>query len=85
MTNWKQLQTRLWDSNGNHPNDEQLVLAMQEFRASGSIQGYWFVNVSVPGKGPDNDRYADPWNGNAVRPNWEIGPDSNDIDYTGLD
>jgi hypothetical protein len=85
MTTWKQLQTELWDSDGNHPDDEQLVSAMREFRDTGAIQGYWFVDVTEPGTGPDRDQYPDPWNGNVARHNWDIGPDPCDIDFTGLD
>ena len=81
---WSQMADELWDSDGCHPDRDDLVRAMQEFRDSGSVTGYWFCDVSEPGSGPDRDQYPDDWHDGGVRYSWDVGPGQDQVDFTGL-
>lgn len=81
---WSEMADELWDSDGCHPDKAGLVRAMQEFRDSGSIQGYWFCDTSEPGLGPDGDQYPDSWHDDEIGSSWDVGPSQDDIDFTDL-
>lgn len=83
---WFLMADELWESDGCHPDAEQLVRCMQEFRSDSGISDFYFVDVSQDGIDPiDNpELYLDEWNDYEPRPSWECGPETDDLDYTGL-
>jgi len=84
---WKDFQNEIFDCDGCNPADyEKFQELMREYRDYSSLTDFYFVN---PHKCPDNHNtnnplFYDQWNDNQLREAYEIGPCSNEIDFTGL-
>jgi hypothetical protein len=77
MINYKELKSKLFDSDGNHPDEFQFAAAMDEFRNTDCITGYWFVDVSQDSAA---DLYIDPWSGKMLQSS-DCGPVLDEIDF----
>jgi len=76
---WQDLE--LFDSDGCEPCPEDYPLKMREYRDTGGISGYFFVDTSDV---DDEFRVYDPWHHRWCAAS-EAGPTPEEIDWTGLD
>lgn len=85
----------LWDSDGRHPTGDEHRRAMREFRNTGGIRGYFFFNPSAAhyehaddpawiAENHKGDRVWDDLNQEFRKPE-DVGPDSRDVDFSGID
>lgn len=70
----------LYDADGRHPEPADLLGLLREFRDTGAIKGWWFVELLDDIEG--TRLYADVWHGGRMMPAEDCGPD--DVDFTGL-
>jgi hypothetical protein len=81
MIDYKELKNKLFDSDGNHPGESQFAAAMNEFKDTDCITGFWFVDVSQDSA---DDLYLDPWS-NKMLQSSDCGPVLDEIDFKGMD